>query len=234
VVCEGFVELGEPLAEQLLDHMGDLTVNRFPLFFEHAVVHHLLGQGVLEHVLELRLKGPGADQVEPLQPGEVLVDVILQLGHPLQDFVQKRPPDDRGLLENPPRLFLETIEPCQDHPVDRGGYVGLPERTGKLPPPIVPDQRFRLDQGVDHLLQIEGIPFRLLPDETLQLQGYIPGFQQGSRHLQGFRWRQVLQADLPVRIPHGAEQVAGEKCEGRPVHAEKEGRMPSLRQKGPE
>jgi hypothetical protein len=66
---QGFVKLRQPVLEQFFHDRGDAFVQFLALFLEQPVVHHLLGQGMLEDVLQIRLKGSCPDQIELFQAG---------------------------------------------------------------------------------------------------------------------------------------------------------------------
>ena len=52
-------------------------MDRSALFLEKTAVNHLLGQGTLEHILQIRLEGPCVDQIQTFQPGQMPVEVFL-------------------------------------------------------------------------------------------------------------------------------------------------------------
>jgi hypothetical protein len=49
----------------LFDGLPDILGSA--IFHQEAIVNHLLGQGMLEDILQFRLKGYGLDEVEPFQ-----------------------------------------------------------------------------------------------------------------------------------------------------------------------
>ncbi len=64
---------------------------------------------MFEHILQLRQEGPCTNQIESFQPVETPVDMDLEIGYRDQDIVKERSSDNGCLLENPPRLLLQTV-----------------------------------------------------------------------------------------------------------------------------
>ena len=100
VAAEDALELAEPAGVELLHRLADAGMELAALRREEALVGDLLGQRVLEDVLELRGAAELPDELLPLEVGEVGLEA-LGIGQSLEDAVGEDPPDDRGLLGRP-------------------------------------------------------------------------------------------------------------------------------------
>ncbi len=88
---------------------------------------------MLEDILQLGVQGFCPDQIQPLKALEAWIEMLFELGDHLENDVEKDPPNDRGLLENPLRLHLETIEPCGDNPLDGWRHICLTDWSRDAP-----------------------------------------------------------------------------------------------------
>ena len=106
-----FVEFRQPVPEKIFDYIADLFMNIPSLFFEKTVINHLLGQGMLENVFQIRLEGFGSDKVKLFQPPDRSVNVLFRVSDSFEDFKKKHPSYYRGLLNNQLGLLFQTVEP---------------------------------------------------------------------------------------------------------------------------
>jgi len=74
---EGFINLGQAVAEQVLHHLPDPLMDNLTLFLEEPVVDHLLRNGMLENVLELSLGWISADQIELFEAVQATLQPLL-------------------------------------------------------------------------------------------------------------------------------------------------------------
>ena len=122
--------LGETLRIEPLDGGGDLGVKRAPPRLQQALVGHVLGECVLEHIFHAR-KEPGlVDELRRLQAAErLLQDVLVDL----RDFPQQRvrdvsADDGRRLQQSLVRLG-QPVDTCDEHRAHRGGNLDGRIRT---------------------------------------------------------------------------------------------------------
>ena len=57
----------ESILKEVLHHQRYLFMNFLSLFFEQTIVNDFMGEGVLEHILQIGLRGPDLDQINSLQ-----------------------------------------------------------------------------------------------------------------------------------------------------------------------
>jgi len=93
-----FVEFWQPVFEELFYYQTNPFMNCLPVLFEQAVVNHLLGQGMLKYVFQIRLNRFGFDKIKTLQTIQVLGELIFLLSDSIENFIVKGPPDYRSLL----------------------------------------------------------------------------------------------------------------------------------------
>src|SRR6185295_17137619 len=107
-------------------------------------------------------------------------------------------PDDRGGLEQPLLLWWQSIDPRGEHGLHRRRH--LDDRRGSTQPvgSALADQRTRLDQGADALLQEERIPLGTLNEKSSErLEARIAAEQRLEEFPGTLRW-QWVQAKLRV------------------------------------
>ncbi|MEZ4567504.1 MAG: hypothetical protein R2860_11290 [Desulfobacterales bacterium] len=74
--------------KQLFHDERDTLMDRLTFFFEKTAVNYVLGQGMFGHT-PVRLKGSGADQVEPFQAAEAFVDVSIYVCDLFEDLIEE-------------------------------------------------------------------------------------------------------------------------------------------------
>ncbi len=185
-------------------------MNFLAFLFEKPVVDHLLGQGVLEHILQIWLKGPGPDQIEALKRTQPPIDAVFELCDPFENLVKKSPPDHRSLLNNALCLLFQSIKPAGNKAMDRRGYVRFSDGSCDFPTTIVSDQRLRFDQGIDQLFQIKGISFCLILNKSLQIRRNGLGLKEGFQHILCLRKRKILKSNLLVGLANAGQLITRE------------------------
>jgi hypothetical protein len=98
---QGFVKLGQTIRKELFNDLSDPLMDFLAFSLENTVVNNILGQGMFKNVLQIRLKRPCADQVQALQTAETFVNIVFELCDPLEDLIEKGPPDHRSFLKHP-------------------------------------------------------------------------------------------------------------------------------------
>ena len=206
--------------KKFLHDQTDLLMDGTAFFYEKAIVNYLLGKGMLEDILQFRLKGPCLDEVKPFQVHKAFVDIFLQITDSFQYFIKERPADNRGFLEYPFGLPFQSVQSCRDDPLYRGRNIFFYKCSSEFPGIFVFNKGVCFNQGVDDFLQVEGIPLCLLPDKHLQLFWYCFGLQERLHHVLGVGRRQVQESDLMIGL-NTARLMASEQIETWTIHTEK-------------
>ena len=111
VVGEPLRLLGDALGREPLDGLGDPGVERALPVVEQPLVGYLVGQGVLERVLEVREEPGLVEELRGLEPGQRGADLRLRrVGDGQEQREGDVLPDDRGRLEQPLDLGLEAVD----------------------------------------------------------------------------------------------------------------------------
>ena len=97
----------------------------FRLFEKQAVVGHLLGQGVLEDVFQLREEALFIDELQALEVEQVGFELLSHAGDGLQDAKGELPADHRGHLHDPLEVLLQPVHAGGDDPLDGVGHLDL-------------------------------------------------------------------------------------------------------------
>src|SRR2546422_1993962 len=165
----------KPVGIDSLDRLENPGVECTPAILEEAAVGNLVGQRVLEGVLQLGEEPRLVEELRCLQPGEPLAKALLRL---LGDRLQQR---ERHVLADD-RCRLEQALVSGSESVDARGKDGL-RRAGELPvlerprEPIGPTFSAKgacLHQRPHALLEEEGIALRTRSEEhTSELQSRL-------------------------------------------------------------
>jgi hypothetical protein len=158
VVGQAFDLLGHSLPGECLQSRDDPGMQRAPPLLEQRLVGHLLGEGVLEGVLDV---GEQARLIEELRRLEVSQTTIQRLVGQVRNGLEQR---QRHLGTHHRRRLQETLllgwqsvdTRCQDRLYggwDLDGRQGLGQVIG----PWLPDEPSRLHQRADALFQKERI-----------------------------------------------------------------------------
>ncbi len=149
----------DSLREQPLQRLGHLPVVDAPFLLQQAVVGRLLGQVVLEDVLQLRQPRPLADHLLPLQGQQLPVQVALLPGNGRQHAIEKDPPDDGRHLQHPFGLLLQAVNARYEHPVQRIRNRDVSHVSRRLPATggLVLHDGAIVNQRTDDLFHVEGV-----------------------------------------------------------------------------
>ncbi len=171
------LELAEPAGVELLHRLADAGMKLAPLRREEALVGDLLGQGVLEDVLELGSPAELPDELFPFEVGEVGLEA-LGFGQAMEDAVGEDPADHGGLLGDSPRLVGQPVEPGHQDAAERVGDGDALDERGRYPAATVrgAGEGAALDERADDLLDVERVALGLADD-----QGPGRGRQLGGR-----------------------------------------------------
>ena len=88
---------------------------------KEAVVRHLLGQDVLEDVLQLGEELLLVDELQALEVHEMGFEVLPHAGDGLENAEGEVPADHRGHLHGSFQVLLEPVDPGGDDPLDLSG-----------------------------------------------------------------------------------------------------------------
>ena len=214
--------LGETLRIEPLDGGGDLGVKRAPPRLQQALVGHVLGECVLEHIFHAR-KEPGlVDELRRLQAAErLLQDVLVDL----RDFPQQRvrdvsADDGRRLQQSLVRLG-QPVDTCDEHRAHRGGNLDGGERLRQTIAVTLAHERSGLDQDPHALFEKERIALRSLDEQRLHGRELGIAPQQHVEQLFGVVLWQRLDADLGVL----ALRAPGVGVLGPIVHQQQDARV---------
>src|SRR5207248_6489496 len=139
-----------------------------PRLREHRPVGRFLDQRVLEAVLRLRPAAALADQVESLELVEGRPDVAVAAEHAFEERQAEPAAERRGRGEHLVGLCRQAVDPREQDLLDRRRNLDL-DRVVESPAPVLVGERARVGERSDQLLEVEGIPFRLLEQAALQL-----------------------------------------------------------------
>ena len=148
---------------------------------QHARVHHVLGQGVLEAVHQLRLFRGWEDEIEavelPQAPGHL---IRTDLEDAREERDAEAPAYHRRPLQRVLLGFREPIDARRDDVVDRGRnrHVGAAE----LRLAVLDHDAARLLQLPDDLLHVQRIPLALVGQDLVKLLGDVLRAEQGQDH----------------------------------------------------
>ena len=160
--------LGQPVGIEPLDGLHDPTMQRAPPLLEQTAIGHVVGQGMLEGVLEVRKDAGLVEELRGLQAADGGVQLILGvLGNRLEQRKRHVLPDHRRRLEN-------GLVPRRQ-PVDTGGQHGLHcgrdlDRWQRLRQPVgtaLAQQGPGLDKRPHALLQEERVALRARDQQAL-------------------------------------------------------------------
>ena len=150
-----------------LQGLDDPGMERAPPLLEQRLIGHLLGQGVLEGVLDVGEEARLVEELGGLQMGEAQAERLLRhLGNGLEERQGHLRADDRGGLQELFLLRRQPVDARRQDRLHRGRHLDTRERPGQAIGPLVADQHLRFHQGAHALLQKEGVALRAL-DQAL-------------------------------------------------------------------
>ena len=181
VVREKLHHVIDPPGVELLEAAPGGRVVLASAALQHARIHHVLGQRVLEAVHQLGFLCARKDEVEamelPEMPGDSIRDDLedaREQGH------SKASPHDCRPLERVLERFREAVNAGRDDVVDgrRDRHVGAPEPRLA----VLDEDPARLLKLAEDLLHVKGIPRAPLSEDLEELLGDVLGGEQGSDH----------------------------------------------------
>jgi hypothetical protein len=169
VIGEPLDVLVELIGMEPLDHPDDTSVQLTALLPEQVAVRHLVGQSMLEGVLEVREQARLVKELGALEVGEATTKVgFVLFGNRLQECERYVVADHGGSLEESLLGDGQSVDASGQDRLDAGrnleGVRGLGDEVGAGPP----DQHLRLDQGSDTFLEEEWVPFGSLDQQALE------------------------------------------------------------------
>ena len=98
MIGEHLIGLRQALGVQFFDGHGDQPMQLFTALPEQAVIGHVVGQSVLEHVHQFGVEAALVDELQYPQFLEETFELRLHVRDALQETDRKLAPDDRGEL----------------------------------------------------------------------------------------------------------------------------------------
>ena len=135
---EDLALLDEPVGMEGLEGVADAPVQLLPPVGPERVVRHLLSQGMLERVRQLREHGLFANQIDGQQLGEGLLARRCRASEPIDDALRKLSSDHGGDVEHLPSACVQPVDPRTEHVLHRVGQGEIAEvcrqqQTAALP-----------------------------------------------------------------------------------------------------
>jgi hypothetical protein len=141
MVGQEFDRLGHPLSGEHLESLDDPGVQCPPSLLEQRLVGHLLGEGVLEGVLDLGEQARLVEELGGLQMGEAPAERRLgHLGHGLEERQRHLVADDGSSVQKRFLLRREPVDTRRQHRLHRGRHLNARERPGQAIGPALPEQ----------------------------------------------------------------------------------------------
>src|SRR3990172_666671 len=169
VVGQPFHMLDQAVGKESLNRLDDPRVEGPAPLLEQAPVGHLVGEGVLEGVLEVGKEARLVEELARLEMAETPAKLLLRkLGDHLEEGKRYILAHDRGSLEQPLVLGRQAIDPGRKDRLDRGRHLDRGKRGSQREGASLPAEDSRLRQGPNALLQEEGIPPGAIDQKPLQ------------------------------------------------------------------
>ena len=187
VMGEALDLLGEPIAVETLHGLGDPSVEVTAPAREEAPIGHLMGERVLERVLEVGEEARLVDKLGRLKVSQLTTERLLVLVRDsLEESEGKVLPDDRGNLEEPLLIGRQAVDARGQDGLHRAGHVDGGQVARQLVGASRARQRARLDQRSYTLLEEKRIALGSPDQEALERvqAGVAPEeyLEQHARH----------------------------------------------------
>src|SRR5262244_2530830 len=152
-----------------LQGFQDVPMQPTPSLLQKARVSHLVGQGMLERVLVLRKEPRLVEEPGRLEPNEPFAQLLIGSPADLSEQGNRDVPTNHGRrLEQSLLLRLEPVDPGGEQRLHRCRDVNLADiRCEAVRTPFA-EEGSCLRQGMDTLLQEEGVSLGALDEEALQ------------------------------------------------------------------
>src|SRR5262249_36773010 len=189
---------GRVILVEPLDRLDDPAVKRTSTLAQEPAIRDLVHESVLEGILEIGIQAGLVEEFGRLQGLQAAPELVLRK---VGDRFQKRErnvaaADDRRQLQKTLVLGREPVDARRQQRVLGGGNLDRVDLSGQPIGARLSDQRLRLHQGPNGLLQESRIT---TPDEQL-LERDQPGIvsEQRIEQLLGALRRQPVQSNLTV------------------------------------
>jgi hypothetical protein len=158
VVGESLDLLPESIPVEHLDCANQARVKLSTALLQEAAVRHLVREGVLECILEVREEPGLVKKLGGLKPVEATTErVVGQPGDHLEQRERQVLPDNRGDLQEMFVLGGESVDTCRQDRLDSRRHLESLDRLRQLVLTSLPHQRLRLHQCPDRLFQEERV-----------------------------------------------------------------------------
>src|SRR5438876_3875146 len=206
--------LREPIGIQGLDGARDRAMSPRTPLGELRVVGDLLRQRVLEGVLDLRIEGRLEQELarneRPDGGGEL---VLREIRDAPQHRIRQLAADHRRGLEHGFLALRQPVDASRQDGLDRGRDRELLHGSHEPIGAPRPDQGFRLDERLHHLLDEEGISAGALGETLGQWHDRRIAAEQITQQLGESLGAEGLERELPILWAlHPRRAVAGAEC----------------------
>jgi len=162
--CQNFIVLFEPIGIQLFDSLSNLVVDLPAPLLQQARISHLLGEGVFEYVLELRVEGLFIKDLKADQVVQVVPQFVSQCHDALKKPKRKISADHTCHLHGSFEILTQTVHSSSQHPLDRARNLTLVNRLLTGIHVSSPDKITALEEFSHCLLHEKRIPLGLVHD----------------------------------------------------------------------
>jgi hypothetical protein len=211
VVGQPLQVLAEAVRIEGLDDLDDPRVESLPPVPGEAAIRDILGEGVLEGVLQLRKQSRLVEKLRGLQAAQAGSQRVLpEPGDRAQHGEGHGPADDRGHFQDLSQGVGKPLHASEDGRLDGVGHRRPIPGAGHHDARPVAAHRARLLERSHQFLDEEGIALRLLDDERPELRRQIVGAEQPLGDAERIGIRQGGQRQARVKAPiAGRRAVAG-------------------------
>src|SRR5581483_7379194 len=169
VMCELFDVLGQTVWRKPLDRIDDTAVQSATATAEQAAVGHVMGDGVLEGVLEIREQLRLVQELSSLEPTDLTAQHVLwDVRDRPQDCVRHVLAHHRGRLQYGLVLEREPVDPGRKDRLHCGWHL---DGSGHSREPVCSGLSVQdpgLDERPDTLFEKEWVALRPFNKEPLQ------------------------------------------------------------------
>ena len=186
-------------------------MERVALVLQQTLVGDLLGQDVLEGVLDLGEETRLVEELRGLHPGQSAPEVALVAADDgLEQRQREVAADHRRRLEHPLLLGVQAVDASGQDRLHRRRHADARQRLRQMKGPALTDHDPRLDEGAGALLEEERVALRPLDEERLEREQVRRVAQEGVEQLLGARGREGIEPNLRVvRLVRPAMGVFG-------------------------
>ena len=191
--------LGEAVGIQPFHRSHDARVERTSPLLEEAPVGDLVGEGMLERVLEVGKEPRFIEEFSGLEPVESPVEFIVgELSDRLEKPERDVFPDHRRGLQQAFVFWRDPIDAGRQDCLDRRRDLNHLRALRQPPRAPLSDQRLGLHKGPNALLEEEGVAVRPLDKQSLQWFKTRIGPEQAAEEVVCALGRQGVDPELPI------------------------------------